>query len=507
MTRNSPQAINNWITLGFALLYLAFLFPTPEFPLYNADDGSFFIALALNLVESGRYSVDGYPFIIYGHHATWPPVFPSLLAGVLTLVGHHWWALKLAATLPALAAIHLLGRLWLERPEGLWAVLLFGLSPMFFLFAHHTMAETTYIAFIAATLVALKKGRHPAALFGAGLLATLAFLTRGYAITLLPAGVLFLISQRDMAWRQRLLGAAAFALPLVLGVLAWKLYVDNTATQYPLDYISERFGTGAGLLEQMLRSPVEYLKRAWWHDLRYPLHLMIPVIGLHTVLHSDLLALTSILLLIGAALGWWISLRREPGVLEIWLPIALAFQFVPQNTAARYWLTFLPFLFFYLLVALRTLAVQLRKPLIYRLGLAGLLASGGTGLAAYLLAPDSLRFAQPEWKELRDLATWSKFHLPKDAVVVTPDWHRFRAVSTHYSLTAELLLKHREEVAGTSHTLFLVCRSANEQACSTPGIQTGDRALYRVGSYSLWPAGLLHSRTVSPEQAPSTSSR
>lgn len=63
---------------AIAALYLLFLFPTPEFPPYNADDGSWFVTMGWNLAHYGRYTSDTYPLAEYGHHAAWPPLFAGL---------------------------------------------------------------------------------------------------------------------------------------------------------------------------------------------------------------------------------------------------------------------------------------------------------------------------------------------------------------------------------------------------------------------------------------------
>lgn len=454
-----------------ALLYVVFLFPRPEFPLFNADDGSFFVTLALNLLDHGRYTVDGFPFADYGHHATWPPVFPLLLAAVIAAVGLHWWALKLLMVMSALAALYFLLRFWDGEEEGAWAVLLTALSPAFFLFAHHTMSEVPYLAAVAASLWAIQRARTWPGALGAGLVAALAFLTRGYAVTLLPAALLYYLGRGGMPWGRRMASALAFALPLVLAIGAWKAYTDFVAGHFPLDYITQRFGTGGGLLSEMLRSPMAYVQRLWWHDGRYPLVLMVPVVDLREALHNDLLALSSLALLGLCALGWWSQVRRRVGILEIWLPIALAFQFVPRETAARYWLTFVPFLFYYLLRALGYLQERLgsRLPL-RKAGLVLLLGAGAAGLGMHLLHPERLRFVDPDLIGLRDLALWAGDHLPADATVVTRHWHRFYAVSRRNTLTLDQLQAHLQEVLDTGRPLYLVCRDgAGAVSCPTPG--------------------------------------
>ena len=43
-----------YLPWAVAALYLLFLFPTPEFPPYNADDGSWFVTMGWNLAQYGR---------------------------------------------------------------------------------------------------------------------------------------------------------------------------------------------------------------------------------------------------------------------------------------------------------------------------------------------------------------------------------------------------------------------------------------------------------------------
>lgn len=463
---------------GIAALYLLFLFPSPEFPPYNADDGAWFVSMGWNLAEYGRYTSDTFPLTEYGHHGAWPPLFAGFLAVLIKLFGIDWLLLKLVMAGIGLAALWLLRRLFKDAPAGDWAVLLTALSPAFFLYSHHTMTEAPYIAIVAAALLALARADSPRLAFLAGLVAVLAFFTRGYAVIFLPAGLLFFLL-RPWSWRQRLLTFAAYALPLVIAVLAWKGYTGQVLASQPLDWITARFGNGAGLLNDLLRSPVEYAQRLYWHDLRYPAHFLLPLIPLDWALKSDLSILISAALLGLAGYGWWLRLRSQRGAVECWLPLALIFLLLPRTGAARYWLPFLPYLYFYLLFGLMALGRRLPALQIpARLLPHALLLVSASALAWHLGQPDRLRFINADARDYRDLALWAREHLPADAVVLAPAAQRFLAVSGRAAWFQDAPPK---EILNSGRPLYLLCGpGALAKVCANPGA-----ALARQGLHSL----------------------
>jgi hypothetical protein len=446
-----------YLPWAVAALYLLFLFPTPEFPPYNADDGSWFVTMGWNLAQYGRYTSDTFPLAEYGHHAAWPPLFASILAALITLAGLDWLALKLLMALIGLAALALLLRLWRDDALGAWAVLLTALSPAIFLYSHHTMTEMPYIAAVSAALLGLSRARDGRGAFLAGLLAVLAFFTRGYAVIFLLAGPLYFIL-RPWPMRQRLIACLAYILPLIVAVLAWKGYTGQVIANLPLDWISERFGNGTGLLQSLLRSPLEYAQRLYWFELRYPAHFLLPLIPLEWTLRHDLALALSLPLLALIGYGWLTLLLRRRGAVECWLPLALAFMLIPRSGAARYLLPFLPFLFYYLLHGLHEISQRLpRLAMAARMTPYALLLVNGTALAWHLTAPEQLRFVSAESKDYRDVALWAGANLPMDAVVLAPAAHRFLAVSGRTSWPIERLPDPPASIARGKRPIYLLC--------------------------------------------------
>ena len=470
---------------AIAALYLLFLFPTPEYPPYNADDGSWFVTMGWNLAHYGRYTSDTFPLAIYGHHAAWPPLFPGVLAGVIELVGLNWMVLKLVMVLFGLAALYLLRLLWRDERIGAFAVLLTALSPAFFLYSHHTMTEVPYIAAVTAALLGLSRAEDGRTAFLAGLLAVLAFFTRGYAVIFLPAGLLYFLL-RPWPIRQRLIACLAYILPLLVAVLAWKGYTAHVLASQPLDWITTRFGSGAGMLAGLLRSPTEWAQRLYWHELRYPAHFLLPVMPLEWARQHDLSVVLSLLLLAIIGYGWLVLFRRRRGALECWLPLALAFLLVPRVGAARYWLPFLPFLFYYLLHGLHEIGQRLPR----LAGLAralpiALLLLVGSALAWHLAAPDRLRFITADSKDYRDIALWAHAHLPSEATVVAPLSHHFLAASGLPTWPADRLPAGSLAAAQSSgQPLYLLCGPDTAAALcdrrSNPVQQQGAYRLFRI---------------------------
>lgn len=446
-----------YLPWAIAALYLAFLFPTPEFPPYNADDGSWFVSMGWNLAQYGRYTSDTFPLAEYGHHAAWPPLFASMLAGVIQLFGLNWLALKLFMVLFGLGALALLLRLWRDDALGAWAVLLCALSPAIFLFSHHTMTEMPYLAAVAAALLGLSHARDGRTSFLAGLLAVLAFFTRGYAVIFLLAGPLYLML-RPWPIRNRLIASLTYVLPLIIAVLVWKGYTGQVIANLPLDWISQRFGNGAGLLEGLLRSPVEYAQRLYWFELRYPAHFLLPLIPLEWALRHDIVLALSLPLLALIGYGWLTLFLRRRGAVECWLPLALAFLLVPRSGAARYLIPFLPFLFYYLLHGLNELGQRLPQ---LRFAARGapyvLLVIACIALAWHLAAPERLRFVTSDSKDYRDIALWAGSNLPQDTVVLAPVAHRFLAVSGLPTWPIDRLPELPPTIQQGSRPVYLLC--------------------------------------------------
>lgn len=476
--------IIRYLPWAVAALYLAFLFPSPEFPPYNADDGSWFVTMGWNMAQFGRYTTDTFPFAEYGHHATWPPLFASLLAGVIAVVGLNWLVLKLLMVLIGLGALALLHRLWRDDALGIWTVLLTALSPVIFLYSHHTMTEMPYLAAVVATLLALSRAQDSRTAFLAGLLAVLAFLTRGYAVIFLLAGPLYFML-RPWPMRQRLFASLAFVLPLLVSVIAWKGYTGHVIASLPLDVISQRFGSGADLLQGLLRSPMEYAQRLYWFELRYPAHLMLPLLPLDWVLRDDLAVALSLPLLALIGYGWLILFLRRRGAVECWLPLALAFLLVPRSGAVRYLIPFLPFLFYYLLHGLREVGQRLpRLETATRVAPFALLLVIGVALALHLAEPERLRFVTPDSKDYRDIALWSGANLPADTVVLAPAAHRFIAASGLATWPIDLQPEPPESIIRGNRPIYLLCvpeRPAAKCAeLSSPTLSRGKLALYRM---------------------------
>ena len=306
-------------------------------------------------------------------------------------------------------------------------------------------------------MLGLSRAQDGRTAFLAGLVAVLAFFTRGYAVIFLLAGPLYFML-RPWPMRRRLVACLAYALPLVVAVLIWKGYTSQVISSLPLDWVSERFGNGAGLLQSLLRSPVEYAQRLYWFELRYPTHFLLPLIPLEWALRHDFAVLLSLPLLSLIGYGWLTLFLRRRGAVECWLPLALAFLLVPRAGAARYLIPFLPFLFYYLLHGLRELGQRLpRLAMAARVTPYALLLVTGAALAWHLSAPENLRFVSAESKDYRDVALWAGANLPVDAVVLAPAAHRFLAVSGRTSWPIERLPDPPASIARGKRPIYLLC--------------------------------------------------
>jgi hypothetical protein len=238
---------------------------------------------------------------------------------------------------------------------------------------------------------------------------------------LLPAGTLFYLLRAEASIPRRLALASSFAAPILLAVGCWKSYTGATLAAGNLDLIGRAFGDGAGLLKGALsRGPSDWMREFYLYHLRFPAHFLVPLFSLRETLRADLLVLLSAGLLGLAALGWLAAVGRGPGLVELWLPFGLALM-VLSKPGARYWISFVPYLFYYVLYAADGLGARSRGlRWAFPVSAGSLLIVAACGLALCLSRPDRTRFLSPYWHSYRDLALWARDHTPRDAVLIAP---------------------------------------------------------------------------------------
>ena len=175
-------------------------------------------ARGAQLIQHGRLIATRYGVI--------GPVYEMTLALVGFPVRDLYLAAKLISVAAAVASLWLWFWLLARRADtrvALLAVLFMATNGFFFRYGNSGTTDTLANALQAAALCLLLTGTGPRVAVGAGLVASLAFLTRYNAVALFPAGLIAILAGATL-YPQRGAAAWRFVAGFLAPVLPWVIY-------------------------------------------------------------------------------------------------------------------------------------------------------------------------------------------------------------------------------------------------------------------------------------------
>lgn len=424
------------VPLAVAHLVLALLFLDPT--LHNGGDNAAYLALARSLLERGTYQELWDPAM--RSHTQYPPGWPLILAGAMTVGIKPWVGFKVLSILFSAAAVAL-SYLWARRVSTPGVALAVGtilaVSPGVVDLARWELSDVPFWCFTALALWAFARlekapdaGAEPsagdgwaggwAALALASLAVLLAYVTRSAGVPMVVAAAGWL------AWRRRWRGLALFAGVVGPFAVAWWArgrMVGNASYAghlWHVDPYTPALGTVTftGMLERIVRNVVENTGD----------HLPYLLIGSRMTVSAVVVGGAVVVL---AAVGWGMRLRRA-GLAEIWLPlyIGLVLVWPAEWSGERFLLPVLPVLLVCAAEAVRAGGRRLGEPVLLGAGLVAVLVADGIphharemDLAAECRAaygPDNPHPCVPEeWQDYLRLASSVRGRLPPNTVVLT----------------------------------------------------------------------------------------
>ncbi|WP_420125734.1 hypothetical protein [Longimicrobium sp.] len=425
------------------ILALLSLDPT----LHNGGDNAAYLALARSIMERGTYQELWDPAM--RPHVQYPPGWPLVLAGAMTVGIKPWVGFKVLSILFSCAAV-VLSYLWARRVSTTGVALavagVLALSPGVVDLARWELSDVPFWAFTMLALWAFarmarpaEQGADPAAVpvesaaaagepwpggwrapaLGA-LAVLLAYVTRSAGLPLVVAAAVWL------AWRHRGRALALFAAVVGPFAVAWWLrgrVAGNPSYAGHLWYVdpyTPSLGTVTfgGMLQRIARNVVEY-----GGD-----HLPYLLIGSRDTGPAIAVGVTVLVL---AAVGWGMRVRRA-GLAEVWLPLYLGLVLIwpSEWSGERFLLPALPVLLLCAAEVVRAGGKRIGQPLLLGAGLVGVLAVGGVPkVVAEVKLSSSCRAAYTpdlphpclpaEWQDFLALAASVRGELPADAAVLS----------------------------------------------------------------------------------------
>ncbi len=475
MTGRTTLLALGGLVAAAAVVLLAPFQPSP----HSGGDNAAYISLAYALVEGLGYVElwePGAP-----DHAKYPPVFPATLALALLLGAGTWAQLKVLPLLFVAGAV-LVTFAWVHGRQGPFfaaaVALLVLLSDAFLSASHWILSEAPFVAFVLLSLWAAdralpgvewrlpgrggrrdggrKASRSPRRgsqdtedgegaggegeevgagtrlggttgrwILLAGVGAFLAYFTRGAALPLVIAFLLWLALAR--AWRPLAVYLPVFAIP---GFLWWlrgrRVGEDDYASEFwAVDPYRPEAGE-AGVVDLLARMATNLEGYVGTH---IPEGLVGAQGGLPAILGLTLCAL--------AAVGWGLRAWREPGLAEIFVPLysGLILLWPEVWSGDRFALPLYPLVLFYaaetLLAGVGRIAGNRAPAVRWSVGAAAFLLLALPALAGWVdrVEAHAACRAQMErdgpWachpgplREFIAAAEWSGGHLPEGSVVV-----------------------------------------------------------------------------------------
>jgi len=397
---------------------------------HSGGDNAGYVALAHTLVSQHAY-VDAYD-PLGAPHVKYPPIFPALMALLISAGASTWVAFKLLVAVLTVASVGVTC-LWAAGRLGSWGgfavAVLVAASAATVDYSHWILSDPLFVLLTMTTLWVLERGARAGGstpdprLLAAGIAAALAaYFTRTAGLPLLIAVLGWLALERR--WRTLGAAAAVFALPALL----WALRGGGGGGG-PGDYASEfwlvdpyrpALGTigPLGLVGRAAGNAGAYLTR---HG---PATILGPEAG-------ALAAPLGVLLAAAALTGWVLRLRRgRPGPAELFLPLYTGLILVwPEIWGGdRFVLPLLPLVLLYAAMAIGALPRVLTAPvggiaaallLVPALG-EWLDASGdASACAAVVEAEGPYGCYGPRVTEFVDAAVWMGAALPEGSAVMS----------------------------------------------------------------------------------------
>lgn len=433
------ERLRTWqvaVPLAVAHLVLALLFLDPT--LHNGGDNAAYLALARSMLERGTYQELWDPAM--RSHTQYPPGWPLILAGAMTVGIKPWVGFKIISILFSAAAVAL-SYLWARRVSTPGVALAVGtllaVGPGVVDLARWELSDVPFWCFTALALWAFARtaeapgpgtgpmegsgwrdGWGPVAL--ASLAVLLAYVTRSAGVPMVVAAGGWL------AWQRRWRALALFAGVVGPFALAWWArgrMVGGGSYAGHLWYVdpyTPSLGTVTfvGMVKRIVRNLIENTGD----------HLPYLLIGSRMTVSAIVVGIGVAVL---AAVGWGMRLRRA-GLAEIWLPlyVGLVLIWPAEWSGERFLLPVLPVLLVCAAEAVRAGGRRIGEPVLLAAGLVAVLAVAGIprharemSLGAECRAaygPDNPHPCVPaEWQDYLRLAAQARGRLPENAVVLS----------------------------------------------------------------------------------------
>jgi hypothetical protein len=472
------EIVRPWhVAAALALLHLALALLSLDPTLHHGGDSAAYLALARSMLERGTYQELWDPAM--RPHTQYPPGWPLLLAGAMTLGVKPWVGFKIMGILCSAGAVAL-AYLWARRVSTAAVALAVGVlvavSPGVLDLARWELSDVPFWCFTMLALWAFARAEErrppdaaPApdaqrrfllALALASAAVLMAYATRSAGVPMVAAAGAWLV------WRRHWRGLALFSAIVGSYATAWwargqalggASYVGHL---WYVDPYQPGLGTVnvAGMFARVLRNGYKYTTD----------HLPYLLLGDRQTVVALIVGAGLLLL---AAAGWAMRLRRA-GVAELWLPLYLGLLLIwpAEWSGERFILPILPVLLVCAAEVVRWGGRRLGRPAMLGAGLTGVLLIAGLprttseiALAAecrVAYGPENRYPCLPQnWLDYLNLATASRGNLPPNSAVLarkpTLFWAQsgYRARAYPFSADPDTLIAAARE-AGAEYLML-----------------------------------------------------